>query len=118
MKAVYIMTLLLLNTNVVDATPLRVLQEKGCTQVYRQLARRYIRDNRELFRIYDDALPKPFNLRAMQVCHSRDLDRGSLEIKREVTFCDRHNRLTLFTMGDDYCQNERVLGIKQVRAKD
>lgn len=118
MKTINTLCILIMFGSLAHAAPAPDVQEKECAQVYRKLAWRYVRSNQELVDLFSRQLEKPLNIANMQLCKKEDLDQGSMAVRRKVALCDRHNRLVLFTVGDEYCQNERVLGIKDLRPRN
>jgi hypothetical protein len=94
------------------------LEEPDCTTIYNELAQKYLDANPELLSIYEDKAhlsQVTINPTSFSFVESFDLDQGSWNLRREAIFIDGFgNRLELYTMGDLYCSDERILGIKSL----
>ncbi len=99
-------------------TPIEVLKSEGCHEIMKDLLRSFIEQNPVLLSIYEDEAGVKINASDLSLCGSQDLDQGSTNLRRETRFCDRAGKiLTVFTTGDSYCANEKVLGIKSLTAR-
>lgn len=117
MKTLYVMTILLVMAPCVTAVPLETLKKEGCQKPLESLARLFIKKNHVLLSIYEERLGVKLAIKHIRLCKSKDLDQGSSAVRRETSFCDQAgHKLTLYTVGDQYCTNEQVLGIKSMTA--
>lgn len=103
--------------SVAHATPIDLLKENGCDQTLEALAKKYLKDNAILVSIYEDQSKtnRSLDIDALVLCASTDLDPGSWNLRRETAFCNKAaDKVTLFTYGNLYCDDEQVLGVKSI----
>lgn len=119
MKNLVVLIVVLLTNGQLIAHPDRGREETCAIEVSHK-AKKFLLDHDALVSIYVENLQigkHSLDLEGLRQVSCRDLDPGSLELRRERVFETKDKeRITLYTMGDFHCLGEKILGIASIEA--
>lgn len=89
---------------------------EDCNVVVADLVKSYLEENDLVLSCFEEAAGKQIDINSLVVTERFDLNQGSFNLRRQTELRDANgNFIVLYTFGDLWCSNERILAIKEIK---